>query len=72
MDMAKDIYNQPTYLGKRVRRTQGRPADVGRTGVVTRVLGSMSGDTRIEVTEDDGTVFACYTRQVKPAQDSEG
>lgn len=52
-------------VGTIVRQVKGRPESIGRTGTVKAVLGSLAGDTLVEVEESDGTIWQAYTRQLR-------
>lgn len=62
-------YNENIQIGNQVRRIQGRPSDIGRSGTVTFVsdkwVVGAAGDMLVEVKEADGGTFRCYTRQVE-------
>lgn len=65
--MTTNLRNQGA-LGTAVTRIQGRPADIGRTGIVVAisaaVIGS-AGDILVTVREANGGTFQCYDRQLK-------
>jgi hypothetical protein len=62
--------NAKHQLGQRVVRWQGRPSNVGRIGVITWISGDViggAGDILVTVTQDNGSTFQCYDRQLRRA-----